>query len=46
LPVIKKMQNVIETLKYYSKEIDLKERFDFNIDISDKIFKKIKENKM
>jgi hypothetical protein len=32
------MQNVIETLKYYSKEIDLKERFDFNFDISDKIF--------
>lgn len=32
------MQNVIDRLKYYSKQIDLKERFDFNFDTSDKIF--------
>ena len=32
------MKNVIEKLKEFSKQIDLKERFDFNFDISDKIF--------
>jgi hypothetical protein len=32
------MQNVIEKLKEYRNQIDLKKRFDFNFDISDKIF--------
>jgi hypothetical protein len=32
------MQNVIEKLKEYSHQIDLKKRFNFNFDISDKIF--------
>ena len=32
------MKNVIEKLKEFSNQIDLKERFDFNFDITDKIF--------
>ena len=32
------MQNTIEKLKEFSNQIDLKERFDFNFDVSDKIF--------
>jgi len=32
------MKNVIEKLKEFSKQIDLKKRFDFNFDISNKIF--------
>lgn len=32
------MKNVIEKLKKFSEQIDLKERFDFNFDITDKIF--------
>lgn len=32
------MKNVIEKLKEFSRQIDLKERFDFNFDITDKIF--------
>ena len=32
------MKNVIEKLKEFSNEINLKERFDFNFDINDKIF--------
>ena len=32
------MEKVIKTLKNYSKQIDLKERFDFNFDVSNNIF--------
>ncbi|MCC1485633.1 hypothetical protein [Winogradskyella immobilis] len=32
------MQNVIRKLKEFSTQIDLKKRFDFNFDVSDKIF--------
>tara|TARA_B110000305_G_C19371042_1_gene604496 strand:+ start:676 stop:1431 length:756 start_codon:yes stop_codon:yes gene_type:complete len=32
------MKNVIEKLKNFSNQIDLKERFDFNFDINDEIF--------
>ena len=32
------MKNVIEKLKNFSNQIDLKERFDLNFDINDKIF--------
>ena len=32
------MKNVIDKLKEYSNQIDLKKRFNFNFDISDKIF--------
>jgi hypothetical protein len=32
------MQNTIEKLKEFSNQIDLKKRFDFNFDVSDKIF--------
>lgn len=32
------VKNVIDKLKEYSKQIDLKERFDFNFDIDDNIF--------
>ena len=40
------MQNVIETLKYYSRKIDLKKRFDFNFDISDKIFNSLETEQL
>jgi hypothetical protein len=33
-----KMKNVIEKLKEYSNQIDLKKRFDYNFDVSDEIF--------
>lgn len=32
------MKNVIEKLKKFSTQIDLKNRFDFNFDINDNIF--------
>lgn len=35
---INKKKNVIEKLKKFSTQIDLKNRFDFNFDINDNIF--------
>jgi hypothetical protein len=40
------MQNVIETLKYYRREIDLKNRFIFNFSIYDKIFSSLETEKL
>jgi len=40
------MQNVIEKLKEFSNQIDLKKRFDFNFDISDKIFSSAETNRL
>ena len=40
------MKNVIEKLKEFSKQIDLKERFDFNFDINDKIFSSIETEQL
>lgn len=40
------MQNVIKKLKEYSNQIDLKERFDYNFDDSDKIFSSSDTNRL
>ncbi|MBT5529428.1 MAG: hypothetical protein HOK35_09740 [Cytophagia bacterium] len=40
------MKNVIEKLKEFSKQIDLKERFDFNFDITDNIFSSIESEQL
>jgi hypothetical protein len=40
------MKNVIEKLKEFSEQIDLKERFDFNFDITDKIFSSIESEQL
>ncbi|WP_299840378.1 hypothetical protein [uncultured Tenacibaculum sp.] len=40
------MKNVIEKLKEFSEQIDLKERFDFNFDITDKIFNSIESEQL
>ncbi len=40
------MQNVIKKLKEYSNQIDLKERFNYNFDNSDKIFSSSDTNRL
>lgn len=40
------MQNVIKKLKEYSNQIDLKERFDYNFNNSDKIFNSSETNRL
>lgn len=40
------MKNVIEKLKEFSKQIDLKKRFDFNFDINDKIFSSVETEQL
>ena len=40
------MQKVIKKLKEYSNQIDLKQRFDYNFDDSDKIFSSSETNRL
>lgn len=40
------MKNVIEKLREFSSQIDLKERFDFNFDITDNIFSPIESEQL
>ena len=40
------MKNVIERLKKYGNQIDLRERFDYNFDISDPLFSPIETEKL
>lgn len=40
------MKNVVEKLKEFSKQIDLKVRFDFNFDITDKIFNSVETEQL